>query len=130
MLACAVLAVVCLVAACSRQGVPQHLGVVTLLRFGQLDARPAALFEGRISFANGCASVEGPGGVPVTGLWPPDTRLDATSGRMLIVVQGVAFAEGDEVSMGGSGVNTRTRLGWSRSSVPFRTNVGEPTTSC
>ena len=96
-----VLAAAFLIAGCSRQGVPQHLGILTLLRFGQLDASPAALYTGRVSFANGCASVEGPRGLPMTGLWPPDTRLDATSGRLLIVVQGVPFAEGDELSMGG-----------------------------
>jgi len=94
-------AVAVLLLACGSRGVPQVSNGVTLLRFGQLNGSPAALLSGRISFANGCASVEAAPGVPVTGLWSSSTRLDTSTAALRIVIDGVAFSEGDEVSMGG-----------------------------
>lgn len=87
--------------ACGPRGTPQVANGVTLLRFGQLNGSPAALLHGRISFANGCASVEEAPGAAVTGLWSSGTRLDTSTGTLRIIVDGVAFREGDEVSMGG-----------------------------
>jgi hypothetical protein len=39
--------------------------------------------------------------MPVTGLWSSGTRLDISTGVLRIVVDGVPFAEGAELSMGG-----------------------------
>lgn len=74
---------------------------VTLLRFGHLNGYPTGLFHGRVSFANGCASLEAAPGVPVTALWSSTTRLDTSTGILRIVVDGVPFVEGEELSMGG-----------------------------
>ena len=90
-----------LLAACGPRGTPQVMNSVTLLRFGQLNGSPDALLHGRISFANGCAGVRDVQGVLATGMWSSGTRLDNTSGTLRIVVDGVSFAEGDEISMGG-----------------------------
>lgn len=95
------LGLVLLLAACSARGTPQILDGITLLRFGYLNGSPAALFHGRVSFANGCVSLEGAAGAPVTGLWSSGTRLDDSTGVLRIVVDGVSLAEGDELSMGG-----------------------------
>jgi hypothetical protein len=84
-----------------RQGAPQIVNGVTLLRFGYLNGGPTGLFHGRVSFVNGCVSLEGVPGVPVTGLWSSGTRLDNSTSTLRIVVDGVPFAEGDELSMGG-----------------------------
>lgn len=97
----AVLALAIMVGACGSRGTPQTVNGVTLLRFGYLNGSPAALLHGRVSFANGCVSLEGAPGVPVTGLWSPGTRLDNSTGILRIIVDGVPFAEGDELSMGG-----------------------------
>lgn len=96
-----VIGLAALLAACSPMGTRQVVNGVTLLRFGYLNGSPAALVHGRISFANGCASMEAAPGVPVTALWPSSTRLDMSTGVLRIVVDGVSFAEGDELSMGG-----------------------------
>ena len=90
-----------LLVACSPRGTPQAVNGVTLLRFGYLNGSPAALLHGRVSFANGCASLEAAPGVPVTGLWASSTRLDMSTGVLRVVVEGVPFAEGDALSMGG-----------------------------
>lgn len=90
-----------LLLACGAQGRPQVANGVTLLRFGTLSGSPAALLHGRISFANGCVSIEAEPGVAVTGLWSSNTRLDSSTGLLRIIVDGVPFSEGDEVSMGG-----------------------------
>jgi hypothetical protein len=90
-----------LLVACGQRGAPQVMNGVTLLRFGQLNGSPDALLRGRISFSNGCASLRDAQGVLVTGMWSSGTRLDNMSGTLMIVVDGVPFAEGDEISMGG-----------------------------
>lgn len=87
--------------ACSARGAPQVVGGVTLLRFGSLNGYPAALMNGRVSFANGCASLVGDDGIVVTGFWSPGTHLDRSTGVLRIVVDGRSFAEGDEVKLGG-----------------------------
>lgn len=96
-----VLGLAALLAACSPRGTPQDVNGVTLLRFGYLNSSPAGLFHGRVSFANGCASLEGTTGPVVTALWSSNTRLDTSTGVLRIVVDGVPFAEGEELSMGG-----------------------------
>ena len=90
-----------LLVACSPRGTPQAVNDVTLLRFGYLNGSPAALVRGRVSFANGCSSLEAAPGVLMTGLWSSGTRLDMSTGALRIIVDGVPFAEGDELSMGG-----------------------------
>jgi hypothetical protein len=90
-----------LVGACGSKGTPQVVNGVTLLRFGYLNGSPAALLHGRVSFANGCVSLEDAPGVPVTGLWSSGARLDNSTGILRIIVNDVPFAEGDELSMGG-----------------------------
>lgn len=97
----AVLGLALLLAACSARGAPQIMNGVSLLRFGHLNGYPTGLFHGRVSFANGCVSLEGVPGEPVTGLWSSGTRLDNSTGILRIVVDGVPFTEGDELSMGG-----------------------------
>lgn len=96
-----VLGLAVLLVACSPTGTPQVVNGVTLLRFGYLFGSPAGLFHGRVSFANGCASLETGPGAPVTALWSSSTRLDTSTGALRIVVDGVPFAEGEELSMGG-----------------------------
>lgn len=88
-------------AGCGARGVPEVANGVTLLRFGYLNGSPTARLDGRVSFANGCASLEAAPGVPVTALWSSTTRLDTSNGILRIVVDGVPFAEGQELSMGG-----------------------------
>jgi hypothetical protein len=97
----AVLALAASMVACGPRGTPQVANGVTLLRFGQLNGYPAGLFHGRVSFANGCASVESAPGVTGTGLWSSGTRLDNSTGVLRIVIDGVPFTEGDAISMGG-----------------------------
>ena len=97
----AVLALAMLVVGGLSRGTPQIVDGVSLLRFGHLNGYPTGLFNGRISFANGCVSLEGASGGPVTGLWSSRTRLDNSTGILRVVVDGEPFAEGDELSMGG-----------------------------
>jgi hypothetical protein len=94
------MALAALLVACGPRGMTETANGVTLLRFGQLNGSPAALLHGRLSFANGCASLGAAPG-PVTGLWSSGTRLDVSNGVLRVVVDGTAFAEGDELSMGG-----------------------------
>jgi hypothetical protein len=89
------------IVACGPMGTRQEVNGVTLLRFGSLNAYPAALLHGRVSFTKGCVSLESGHGLPVTGLWSSGTRLDASRGVLEIFVDGVRFAEGDVQSMGG-----------------------------
>ena len=90
-----------LLASCSARGAPEVANGVTLLRFGSLNGYPAGLVHGRLSFANGCASLEAAPNVSVTALWSSTTRLDTSSGVLRVIVDGVPFAEGQELSMGG-----------------------------
>jgi hypothetical protein len=97
----AVLVLAMVVGACGSRGTPQVVNGVTLLRFGYLNGSPAALLHGRLSYANGCVSLEAAPGEPVTGLWSSGTRLDNSTGVLRLFVDDMPFAEGDELSMGG-----------------------------
>jgi hypothetical protein len=94
-------AVAAVLVGCGPRGTAETAKGVTLLRFGHLNGSPAGLVSGRLSFANGCVSLEAAPGVPVTGMWASGTRLDTSTGVVRLVVDGTAFAEGDELSMGG-----------------------------
>lgn len=72
-----------------------------LLRWGHLDAKPLGLWSGRLAFDGGCIGVAGPAGATLVVLWPPDTGLDTSTGALRVILGGVAFAEGDEIRLGG-----------------------------
>ena len=98
----AVLLSTCLLAAgCGMQGTPLANQGITLLRYGQLEAFPAALVTGQLSLANGCVSLTDDEGRPVTALWPPDSRFASSTDATKLIIQGRTLTEGDPVSMGG-----------------------------
>jgi hypothetical protein len=93
---------VCLAAAACNPGTPIAADdLLLLLRWGHLDARPLGLMTGRLAFKGGCVGVEGGAEETVVVLWPPDTQFDASTGALHVVVNGIAFGEGDELRLGG-----------------------------
>jgi hypothetical protein len=85
-----------------------------LLRWGRLEARPLGLMTGRLAFEGGCVGVEGAEGETVVVLWPPDTTFEESAGELRVVVNGTAFAEGDELRLGGGEAKDQA---WIRSLV-------------
>jgi hypothetical protein len=69
---------------------------------------------GRLAFEGGCVGVEGAVGETVVVLWPPDTMFEESAGELRVVVNGTAFAEGDELRLGGGEAKDQA---WIRSLV-------------
>ncbi|MGI8928658.1 MAG: hypothetical protein ACR2H0_04235 [Candidatus Limnocylindrales bacterium] len=105
---------VCLAAAACNPGTPVVADGLVLLRWGHVDARPLGLTVGRLAFEGGCVGVEGIAGETVVVLWPPDTQFDASAGALRVVINGIAFAEGQELRLGGGEATDET---WIRSLV-------------
>jgi|SRR6185503_20383962 len=88
-------------AACSPTGHPEIVDGVVLLRWGHLEAHPAGLFSGRLSFRGGCAGVEDDSGGTQVVVWPPSARLDNSTGSLRLVIDGASFGDGEALSFGG-----------------------------
>lgn len=101
---------VTLLVACQQAGTPMTLDGVTLLRYEPNASRGSALYQGTLSFRDGCTWVDDGRGAEALALWPPDARLERVGGSIHVIVGQVSVTDGDAVSMGGKPVIGQDRL--------------------
>lgn len=100
-----------LTAACT--GTPMTLGGVTLLRFGFLTGSPTGLAQGVLRIERGCTWIEQAPAMDAPGrfvrpiLWPGAAQLSQAAGELRVVLDGVTFSDGNEITIGGGEYNDR-----------------------